>query len=181
MASKRFVNTAMEVELPITPMLDFAFQVLLFCIMNFHPSQFTEGQMDLNLPDAAQAKAAKPEDVRPSASTPGNLELPSEVTVIVKTGHDGRHDGQITDISVQDTAGTTPVGGEQAGTVEAKLKALLLYLGKARSGLSNQDDIKIQAETGLKYEGVMQVMDACTKAKFKNVSFGPPPDLSAGQ
>jgi biopolymer transport protein ExbD len=181
MAGKRFVDAPMEVELPITPMLDFAFQILLFCIMNFHPSQFTEGQMDLNLPDAAQAKAAKPEDVRPNPSTSGELELPSEVTVIVKTGHDGRHDGQITDIAVQDTAGTTPVGGEQAGSVDTKLKALRAYLERARKGLSNQDDIKVQAETGLKYEAVMQVMDMCTKAKFKNVSFGPPPDLGPGQ
>jgi biopolymer transport protein ExbD len=181
MATKRFVNTPLEVDLPITPMLDFAFQVLLFCIMNFHPSQFTEGQMDLNLPDTAQPKAAKPEDVRPNPSTPGELELPSEVTVIVKTGHDGRHDGQITDIAVQDTAGTTPVGGEQAGTIDAKLTALREYLKRARNGLTNREDIKIQAETGLRYEAVMQVMDQCTKAKFKNVSFGPPPDLGPGQ
>ena len=59
----------------ITPMLDLAFQVLLFFIMTYHPSQLEEGQMDLSLPDAAQAQAAKPEQVDPARSMPGDLEL----------------------------------------------------------------------------------------------------------
>src|SRR5258707_14454798 len=91
----------LDVDLPITPMLDLAFQVLLFFILTYHPSQL-EGQMDLNLPDAAQARVADPKDVRPDNSTPGNLELPSEITVIVKTHHDGTDQGAISQIAVQE-------------------------------------------------------------------------------
>ena len=56
-----------DVDLPITPMLDLAFQVLLFFILTYQPSSL-EGQVEMSLPDLAQAKAAKPENVKPSSS-----------------------------------------------------------------------------------------------------------------
>jgi biopolymer transport protein ExbD len=167
MASRAKPDPALEVELPITPMLDLAFQVLLFFIMTYHPSQL-EGQMDLTLPDAAQAKAASPAEARPDQSAPGELELPSEITVLVKTQHDGVHDGGISQISVQERQGTKDFPG---------LEELRKYLAEARSGLGNQNDIKIQADSALRYAFVMQIMDMCTRAGFRNVSFGPPPDL----
>src|SRR5580704_14962561 len=38
-----------EVNLPITPMLDMAFQLLMYFILTYHPSAM-EGQMDLSMP-----------------------------------------------------------------------------------------------------------------------------------
>src|SRR5260370_39151555 len=76
-------------------MLDLPFQVLLFFILTYHPSQLEEGQMDLSLPDAAQAQAANPKDAKPDASIAGDLELPAEITVFVKTQHDDRALGRI--------------------------------------------------------------------------------------
>jgi biopolymer transport protein ExbD len=160
-----------DVFFPVVPMLDMAFQILLFFIMIYHPSQL-EGQMDLTLPDAAEAKAAAVAEAKPDKSMVGDVELPSEITVIVKTRHDGSHDGAISQITVQETAGTQPL---------ENVEALQKYLREERGKLSNQNDIKIQAESGLKYAAVMKVMDACTKARFTNVSFGPPPDLGGGQ
>lgn len=167
MAKRRNADAPLDVELPITPMLDLAFQVLLFFVMTYHPSQL-EGQMDLVLPDAAPTKAASVEEANPKQAMQGQVELPSEITVVVKTRHDGATVGGISEIQVQGTAATRSV---------AKLDELRQELEKARSGLSNQEDIKIQADSGLRYAAVMEVIDTCMKAKFKNVSFGPPPDL----
>src|SRR5438270_9189536 len=98
MAGKRTVEASLDVDINkvITPMLDMAFQIFAFFIVIYHPSQL-EGQMLLNLPDAAQAKAAKPEEAKPDPSTTGQLELPAEISVIAKTKRpDGSQDGSIT-------------------------------------------------------------------------------------
>jgi biopolymer transport protein ExbD len=152
----------------IVPMLDLAFQVMLFFIMTYRPSQLEEGQMDLSLPDSAQTQAASAKDANPALSTPGELELPSEVTVFIKTQHDDKALGNISLITVQDKVGKHD---------EEKPQGLLSYLKKLRQGLSNPNDVKIQADSGLKYSYVMEVMDICTRAGFKNVSFGPPADV----
>ena len=40
--------------------------------------------------------------------------------------------------------------------------------------------VRLQADSRLKWENVVAVMDACRKAGFDNVSFAPPPDLMLG-
>jgi biopolymer transport protein ExbD len=45
-------GTTPEVALPVTPMLDVAFQLLFFFIMTFHPADL-EGQIELSLPPDA--------------------------------------------------------------------------------------------------------------------------------
>ena len=177
--TKRRSEASVDVEINkvITPMLDMAFQIFAFFIVTYHPSQL-EGQMLLNLPDAALAKAAKPEEARPDQSMTGQLELPAEISVIAKTKRpDGSQDGSISQISVQERLGTKEVIKQDPSTKEVPdLDALRKYLQSIRGGLTNQDDIKIEAESGLRYEYVMQIMDMCTRAGFKNVGFAPPPD-----
>ncbi len=174
---KRPHDPVPEVDLPITPMLDLAFQVLLFFILTYHPSQ-VEVQMDMSLPDLAQAQAASPKDAKPDKSATGELELPAEITVVVKTPHDGKNDGILSQITVQERQGSheivKPAGGDRDW-----LAGLRDYLARVRPGLANQSDVRLQAEGMLKYSKVMEVMDACTQAGFKNVGFGPPPDLGA--
>src|SRR5260370_17460823 len=150
----------------ITPMLDLAFQVLLFFILTYHPSQLVEGQMDWSLPDAAQPQAANPKDAKPDLSAPGDLELPAEITVFVKTQHDDKALGKISLITVQDK-----VNKQNVETPEGLRK----YLEKIRGGLSNQNEIKIQADSALKYNYVMEIMHMSTRAGFKHVGFPPPP------
>jgi len=173
MVSRRSEDPSIDPDMNrvIVPMLDLAFQVLLFFILTYHPSQLEEGQMDLSLHDAAQAQAANPKDAKPDASIAGDLELPAEITVFVKTQHDDRALGKISLITVEDR-----VKKQDLETPEALRK----YLEKIRSGLSNQNDIKIQPESGLKYNYVIEIMDMCTRAGFKNVAFGPPPDVASG-
>ena len=179
MAGKRTVDASVDVDINkvITPMLDMAFQIFAFFIVIYHPSQL-EGQMLLNLPDVGQAKAAKPEDARPDQSMAGELQLPAEITVIAKTKRpDGSQDGSITQISLQEQLGTKDLIKLDPGSKEiSNLDALRKYLQSIRAGLTNQNDIKIEAESGLRYEYVMQIMDMCTRAGFKNIGFAPPPD-----
>jgi biopolymer transport protein ExbD len=148
-------------------MLDMAFQLLAFFIFTYNPSDL-EGHMDLTLPAAGEAKAKQEKDVDPSKSTPDTeLELPSELTVVVKASPDGR--GDLDKITVQQRAGDTPI---------ANPEELGRFLKKTRQELTNQDDIKIQADSKLKYLHLMKVMDVCTEAGFRNVGFAPPPDFS---
>ena len=169
MAVKRRSEVSVDVDINkvITPMLDMAFQIFAFFIIIYHPSQL-EGQMLLNLPDAALAKAAKPEDASPDRSTTGQLELPAEISVIARTKRpDGSQDGSITQISVQERLGTKDVIKQDQGSKEVpSLDALRKYLQSVRDSLTNQNDIKY----------VMEIMDMCTRAGFKNVGFAPPPD-----
>lgn len=176
MRKRRMTDSPLEVDLPITPMLDLAFQVLLFFILTYHPSQL-EGQMDLALPDASEVAA--PADGKKNRTAPSDLDLPSEVTVVVKTPHDGRTDGTISQIVVQERQGSHEVAAPPGNAEGPWLAGLRDYLKKARDGLTNQNDVKIQAESQLRYAVVMRVMDACTAAGFRNVSFGPPPDAAA--
>jgi biopolymer transport protein ExbD len=166
-AYKRRKDPVLDVELPITPMLDLAFQVLLFFILTYHPSQL-EGQLELVLPDAAEGKAAAPVEQSPSMDEK-DPELPAEITVVVKTHHDGENIGAISQITVESPQGSRDVEG---------LEDLRKYLQKLRPGLTNQNDIKLQGESSLKTAHLIEIMDECIRAGFKNVSFGRPPDAA---
>jgi biopolymer transport protein ExbD len=162
-------DSALEVNLPITPMLDMAFQLLFFFIMNFNPADL-EGQLDLSLPSEADYAARDPKDVKADAK-PGtpDPELPSDLTVKVRTQLDGVHDGEISAIFVRKLdSREEPVDG---------LDGLKNYLKKAQQSVTNKEAIKIQADGKLKLRGTLQVMDVCRAAGFKNISFVPPEDF----
>jgi biopolymer transport protein ExbD len=160
---------ALGVVLPITPMLDMAFQLLTFFIFTYHPSAL-EGQMELQLPSDPATQAQKPEDVLPDAKADKNpnLEVPADLTVVVRTQLDGTNNGAISSLSVQDRAGSVAV---------RDLAELKDYLQKARENLTAKDAIKIQGDGKLKWGEIVQVMDVCRKAGFEGVSFVPPPDF----
>jgi biopolymer transport protein ExbD len=159
-------NTPVDVDLPITPMLDLAFQVLLFFILTYHPSDL-EGQVEMSLPDLAQAKAAKPENVNPNASATGPLELPAEVTVLLYIRRDGPRDGSLGRIVVQEKQGNKEI---------ADKKALEKYLEHIRPNLANSHDIKLAGDSDLKNGTTMEIMDICTRAGFTNIALGRPLD-----
>lgn len=155
------------VVLPITPMLDMAFQLLAFFIFTYHPSDL-EGQMELNLPQKAEAVA---QDV-PENPMPNDNEEPiidSDLTIVLRTQHDGRLDGEISQISVRDRTG-------QDKTLDSP-EALLKYLTSVREGLDNKEGVKLQPDSRLKWGRTVQIMDICRKAGFKDVGFAAPPDL----
>ncbi len=161
-------DAAPEVTIPITPMLDMAFQLLTFFIFTYHPSGL-EGQMDMNLPSEKTAAAHSKEQVDPN--TPSNknqeLEFPSDLTVIVRTQQDGVNNGIISALTLEQASGPRPV---------ADLKALEAELAEAKKTSTNPN-IKIQGDGKLKWSAIVQVMDVCRKAGFNNISFVPPPDF----
>src|SRR5262245_40582615 len=159
-------------------MLDMAFQLLAFFIFTYRPSNL-EGHMDLTLPAAGEAKAKQMQDVDPSKSTPDTeLELPSEITVIVKSKL--KDPTEIDKLLVQHRAGETMLwSSEDEVKGVGPLDPLVKFLQRERTGLSNQNDIKIQADGRIKYRLVMAIMDKCTQAGFNNIGFAPPPDLGS--
>jgi biopolymer transport protein ExbD len=158
-----------DVELPIVPFLDMSFQILFFFIMNYHPSAM-EGQMDMSLPAAGEAKAQTIDQVDPNVVPDTEIEIKSELTVVIRTPHDNVNDGAISQISVT---------GDQGEMTFSSVEALERHLKSVQRDLTNKTDIKIQADSKLKYFFVVQIMDACVKAGYPNVGFAPPPDLGS--
>ena len=152
-----------KVEIPITAMLDMSFQMLIFFIMNFNPSDL-EGQMDLALP--VQSGPRAPADDAPPRGDDQGL-LPPELTILARTAHDGTNRGALSQLVVRDRTGDNPV---------PNLEKLTAYLAGARDGLSNKDEVMIEADSGLAWARVVEVMDAARKAGFAP-GFGTPPDL----
>ena len=173
MSRRNKAEAAPEVSLPITPMLDMAFQLLTFFIFTYHPSGL-EGQMDMNLPSEKTAAAREKEqekfDTAPDKAQ--DLVPPSDLTVLVRTQQDGVNNGIISALTLEQTSGQKPVND---------LKALEAELAEAKKTAPN-DAIKIQGDGKLKWSAIVQVMDVCRKAGFNNISFVPPPDFGlAGQ
>lgn len=168
MTTRRKQEAGPEPNLPVTPMLDMAFQLLAFFVMTYHPSDL-EGQMELSLPSEAITQAKNQEQVKTEAAPDKDqkLELPANVTVIVRTQRDNVNNGLISDLSLQDDAGLHPVGNS--------LDNLRDELKKRSETVENKENIKIQADAKLKWEEVINVMDVCHQVGFKNVSFVKPP------
>jgi biopolymer transport protein ExbD len=176
MGWRRITEGAPEPNVPVTPMLDMAFQLLAFFVMTYHPSDL-EGQMQLALPSASTPAAHKQEQQDPTAKPENNpvLDLQSDLTVIAKTQNDGVNNGAISALTVEDTSGSSTIhvtGDQTIGD------ALTRYLQRIKDTVSNKSAIRLQADSRLKWDNVVQVMDACRKAGFENISFVPPPDLN---
>src|SRR5947207_2082102 len=95
-----------EVPLPITPMLDMAFQLLAFFIMTYNPSDL-EGQLDLGLPQEAKQdkQAHDPKDVDPRTAGSKDPEIPSDLTIKVRALQSGEYSGNVSSIFVQNITG----------------------------------------------------------------------------
>lgn len=170
MTTRRKTQGGPEPTLPVTPMLDMAFQLLAFFVMTYHPSDL-EGQMELSLPSEAVSQAQSPEDMKSDAPVDkdADLKLAANITVIVRTQRDNVNNGLISGLALQDDAGTNPVD---------TIDKLRQELKTRHTTVENKENIKIQADGKLKWEEVINVMDACQQAGFKNISFVPPPSGS---
>src|SRR5262249_43480424 len=98
----------------------------------------------------------------------------ADLLVILTTQTDGSNNGDLSAITVEERSGKTPV---------PNLDALLNHLEKVRETVENKTAVKLQADSRLRWDGVVQVMDVCRRAGFNNISFAPPPDygLSVAQ
>jgi biopolymer transport protein ExbD len=147
--------------LPITPMLDMSFQLLLFLIPFFRPA-LLEGQMDLNLP-AEPGRSS----LEPSRSDDEPLTAEPEMTVILRTAHDGAAVGDIQEVAVQTISRTIRLNIDRWPT---ELAETLRQLRDSKE-LSNKTDVVIEADSKIRYDFVVRVMDICARSGFAGTNF----------
>ena len=194
MFHRRKAEPGPEVELPITPMLDMAFQLLAFFILTYHPSAL-EGQVALALPAAGQAKAKDLKDVSADAIPDVDIEPPSEMTVVIKRrqGGDGPPDHYLIETlqgSSPTLATLTALSGYLRNDFERLKKERSLELRelqrKQTAGRLTETErkhlkqlteypIKIRPDAPVKFAYVVEVMDACARIGFNGIGFAPPP------
>jgi len=192
-----------EVNLPITPMLDMAFQLLMYFILTYHPSAM-EGQMDLASPQANNPPIidAPPDPI--GRADKEDVDIPLDLNVRVQAQQVGYT------VTLEEGVVRTPMANlaalsshlekvfkEKATAISDKLKGVE---GKNRDATLKDElkkvAIKVQGDSNLAMESVIEVMDACRLAgsrAFKeagfevkklnvfSVSLAGPPDLGIGQ
>jgi biopolymer transport protein ExbD len=176
MTRSRPGEPSIEIVLPITPMLDMAFQLLTFFIFTYNPSGL-EGVMDLSLPSDLEKQATKKEEVDPNKKTDADPEpeFQTDLIVTARAILSGNRTGQISELTarkVDDAKGTS-------WTIEDKdtqLTALREYLKKNKETAGSKDGIKVQGDGKLKVSALMNLMDVCKAMGFK-VSLVQPEDF----
>jgi len=152
-----------EVDIPVTPMLDMAFQLLTFFILTYHPAP-TEGQFGMNLLPASPAikmEATAPPDT--TANT--NPDVPPALRTMT-TQLFANPDGSLGKVQIEEN--------ELQGMDELRAK-LKEFLGGPEGPLFEQ--ALIQADPQLKYEELMRVIDVFSGLKITKISFA---ELEAG-
>jgi biopolymer transport protein ExbD len=174
-----------DIVLPITPMLDMAFQLLTFFIFTYHPSAM-EGQMALTLPNDADNAAKKQEDIKID-QVPKSDDLPEpviELVILVKPSDQGGENP----IVVEENTIRTPMAD-----TDALKKHLKILFDRRKEAIENdlktvpadkRDDerkariakigIKVHPTNKVKWGEVVRVMDACRASGFTSVSFAKP-------
>jgi biopolymer transport protein ExbD len=176
-----------EVALPIVPMLDMSFQLLFFFIVTFNPGR-VEGQMAMNLPTEGTPKAKNQQDVDMKQSDP-DLEVPSDFVVVAKYYEQNftvaiRDSEKVYDIGTipQLDKLSTPDQRKAMETILTKLtdklkEKLEEKRKEKKDDAKANENVKIEANSKMKYSMLVGVMDACIKAGYTQVGFAPPPDM----
>jgi biopolymer transport protein ExbD len=180
MNQQRRQDKPIEVTLPITPMLDMAFQLMFFFLATFNPMSQKEGQMGMSLPARRDPRVPAPEQVRPTPEPhKEEVEIPADVTISLRGFHDPRSKGQISALMVTTTAGSETLNG----TEEQRAKLLREKLAARLPGTRDKDAVKkvpparLEGEKDLRWSEVVGVMDVCYRAGFQ-VSFATLANLS---
>ncbi len=143
-----------EVEVPITPMLDMAFQLLTFFILTYHPAP-SEGSFSMNLlPAQPVTKIDAPANDADAASG----DLPASLRTL-ETGLYAGSDGQLGRVSLGDNT----LQGMPA--LETELAAIL--------GDKNLpfDQALIRVDPRLHYDQLIRVIDIFSRLKVTKISF----------
>jgi biopolymer transport protein ExbD len=139
-----------EVELNMAAMLDMAFQLLAFFILTFRPSA-VESQVSLRMPPAKVTDVGNPGELKLTPDEEKDFGELLEMRVYAT-------DGEISRIQIGGQALTGP-----PDQVLAQLRGVLP--GKI---VQPYEGINLLASGDLVYEGLMQVVDICTRQKLPN-------------
>jgi biopolymer transport protein ExbD len=139
-----------DVELPITPMLDMAFQLLTFFILTYRPAP-TEGQIAMTLmPEIAASRV--------QSGTSSSSSLPEELNtipvVLLSDGQGQLAGGTVGEVDVADMAG-----------IRGALKGL------AQDPSLSFDRGLIRVDPRLNYSEVIRVMDEFMKLGVSQINF----------
>jgi biopolymer transport protein ExbD len=181
MAHRKKERELAEVELPITPMLDMAFQLMVFFIFTYHPSSLEmhiDGKLLPPKTEAAAPKDAAPDPKKTNTSTKKDTpDTGEELIVIVealtdKDKVDLADQGSPKKISIfnPEIKNKTEVCNRGDG-VKAGLKKLEAELKKILDSNPGGVDIDIQADGKLKHKYFVQVYDIC-KLKYGVIDRG---------
>jgi len=140
---------SMEIEIPVTPMLDMAFQLLTFFILTYRPAP-AEGQFSMNLLPAQAATAMSKEAPKEEKTDSVATELTTLKTVL-RAGPGGTL-GQI-------VLGENPVA--DLAVLKTELESLV-----NDPALSFQQAL-IKVDPKLKYSELMKVIDVYSSLKPK--------------
>ena len=180
MSKHRTEEKPTEVTLPVTPMLDMAFQLMFFFLATFTPSSQKEGQMDLSLPAKSEAAAKSPDQVSPTSEAhKEEVDIPADFTITLRGFQNPTSKGQISALTVTTTAGSETLNGspeDRAKLLREKLAASRPPEAKDKDGKKKVPNVRMEAEKDLRWSEVVAIMDVCYKAGFQ-VSFAKPPDL----
>jgi biopolymer transport protein ExbD len=143
-----------EVEIPITPMLDMAFQLLTFFVLTFKPVP-TELQFVMNL---LPAQPATSENLDAPPESPESNDLPAglrTLPTILRAGPGGN-------------LGRVTLGERDIQGMDALRQELALILNDPTLPF---DQALIKIDPDLKYSELMQVIDVFSRLKVTKISF----------
>jgi biopolymer transport protein ExbD len=181
MSRRKKEGLVAEVELPITPMLDMAFQLLVFFIFTYHPSSLEMHIAGKLLPpktETAAPKDAVPDPNKQNISTKKDTPDTGEeliVTVEALTDKDKvdlKDQGSPKTIAIfnPEIKSKTEVSNRGDG-VELGLEKLEAELKRILANNPGGADIDIQADGKLKHEYFVKVYDIC-KLKYGVIDKG---------
>jgi biopolymer transport protein ExbD len=158
-------SRGLEIEIPITPMLDMAFQLLTFFILTYRPAP-TEGQFSMNLLPAQKAIDITKDQAK---DTPANSVDASLRTL--KTTLRAGENGLLGEMTLADKT----IGGM------AELKTELESF--VNDPVLSFDQAVINVDPNLRYSEVMKVIDVFSSLKPKpltKISFSELNDVGGG-
>jgi biopolymer transport protein ExbD len=146
-----------RVELPIVPLLDVSFQLMFFLVITFQVGG-PEGQFALSLPSGGSTGSG----IAPAAGSANvGVDLPSSLVVSVRTEADQR-----VHLIVRDGERIMEMGDSRELTEHlAKLKV---------EPAVDRSSLRVEADGKIKYSRLIEVLDACKRAGFENISFAMP-------
>jgi biopolymer transport protein ExbD len=139
----------LDLTVPITPMLDMAFQLLAFFVLTFRVAP-TEGQIEAKLPPAGPPVLK---------GDPADLDTRDVYRLKVDAAPTG-------EIALIRLAGPARTEGEVA---RKELLAQLQALPRPSGGVA----ITIESSRDLHYSQLMEIMDVCKKAGHAGVGLAP--------
>jgi len=165
-----------EVTLPITPMLDMAFQLMFFFLATFNPISASEGEVDLSLPAKSEPAAQDVKRAEPTKEVhKEEVDDNPELTISLVGYGDPHNKGLVSEVSVTTTEGKRSLKGtpdERDASLREQL-AKALPTGETKEGKKKTATARIEAEGDVRWSQVMKYVDIARKEGYQ-VSFARP-------